>query len=345
MSALFDPIEPYDAGLLPVSDGHQLYFERSGRRGGAPVLFIHGGPGSGAGAKHRRYYDPRQWDIVLFDQRGCGRSTPFLSLEANTTDHLIADIEALRTHLGFERWAVFGPSWGCTLAIAYAEAHPQRVEALVVEAVFLGTRSECDWFHDRRGAGAIFPDALETLFADVPDAVSAEPKRFQRWALDQMLAEIGAGAPALAGLRDDASLEALNRSLLYRWSAYEEQIAELHLTPESIPKRFAASGPDWVRSHALIEAWYFAYDCFLGADQLIANAGRLTMPVHIIQSRYDVVCPAKSALRLAEACPNATLAPLALSGHLMTPATHPLVVETFQDLSARRRAHSPASSP
>ncbi|MEO1039390.1 MAG: alpha/beta fold hydrolase [Pseudomonadota bacterium] len=337
MSALFDPIEPYETGRLPVGDGHVLYYERSGRRGGRPVVFLHGGPGSGAGARHRRYYDPQHWDIILFDQRGCGRSTPFLSLEANTTAHLIADLDVLRRHLGLERWTVFGPSWGSTLAIAYSQAFPETVEALVVEAIFLGTRSECDWFHSRRGAGAIFPDALERLFDSVPDEISANTQRFQRWALDQMMLELAEGAPALDRLSPDTPLSQLEQSWLYRWSAYEERIAHLDRPPDQIRADFTANGADWIKAHSLIEAWYFAHDCFLAPGELLANAERLTLPVRIIHSRYDVVCPSRAAFHLAEAAPDARLEIVPSSGHIMTDQAHALVVETFTELSAEGR--------
>ncbi len=334
MTTLYPEIDPYEAGRLPVGDGHELAWERSGARGAPAVVFLHGGPGSGGAAKHRRYYDPAAWDIIQFDQRGCGASTPVLELETNTTQALIADIEALRTHLRVERWAVFGPSWGSTLALAYAQAHPDRVAALVVEGVFLGTRAELDWLHARAGAGAIFPDALDRLLDGVPEAIAEDPPAFRAWAPEAMREEIAQGRAALSALRDGANPDALQNSLLYRWSAYEERLSHLEIGEETVRREFVAKGPDWVTAHSLIEAWYFANDCFLRPDQLIRDADRLTMPVRIIQSRFDLICPAQGAWRLAEAVPHARLSPLVHSGHAMTAPAHTEVIAAFKELRA-----------
>ena len=334
MTTLYPEIEPYETGRLAVPDGHELAWERSGARGAPAVLFLHGGPGSGSAAKHRRYYDPRCWDIIQFDQRGCGASTPFLALEANTTQALIADIEALRKRLGLERWTVFGPSWGSTLALAYAQAHRDRVAALVVEGVFLGTRAELDWLHSRAGAGAIFPDALERLMAGVPETVAADPAAFRAWALQQMREEAAGERETLGGLSNGARLDALQASLLYRWSAFEERLSHLEISEETVRRDFVAKGPDWVAAHSLIEAWYFANDCFLEPDQLIRGANQLTMPVRIIQSRFDLICPAQAAWRLAGAAPHARISPLVCSGHAMTAPAHAEVVAAFRELRA-----------
>lgn len=337
-SSLFPHIDPHQTGLLPVSDGHTLYFERSGKRGGKPVLFLHGGPGSGGAAKHRRYYDPAVWDIILFDQRGCGRSQPLFDLSGNTTENLIADIEALRRHLGLERWCVFGPSWGSTLGLAYAERHPERVEALVVEGVFLGARAEIDWFHDPAGAGAVHPDALARLTADAP--VSAgDPASFRIWALETMQTELAAGRPHLVALADpDTPLDALRRSMIYRWSEFEETLGHMEISPEEIRAGFADKGADWLTAHSLVEAWYFSNDCFLEPDQLIAHADKLTMPVHIVQSRYDMVCPSRSAWRLHQAIPHSELHWVDRSGHVMGEAAHAVLRQVFRRLPSRHRS-------
>ncbi|PWE17427.1 prolyl aminopeptidase [Marinicauda salina] len=333
MTSLFPEIEARETGRLSVTDGHELYWERAGAPGGRPLLFLHGGPGSGSAPKHRRYADPATWETIQFDQRGCGRSTPLFSLEANTTADLVADIEALRAHLGIERWTVFGPSWGSTLALAYAEAHPDRVEALIVEGVFLATPRELAWWHTRAGAGAVFPDALETLFGDAPEAMRTNPQRFIGWALDAMRTELAHGAPALEALADpDAPLDDLRRSLIYRWSEYEERLSWMEITPEQIRKSFAEKGRDWLIGHSLIEAHYFANACFLEPDQLMRDSSRLTMPVHIIQSRYDLVCPFAAAWRLARAVEQGRLHMVSNSGHAMTEPAHKAVREALKQL-------------
>jgi proline iminopeptidase len=166
---LYPPIEPFRTGFLPVGDGHVLYFEESGNPAGKPAVFLHGGPGGGTEERHRRFFDPAVYRIVVFDQRGCGKSTPAASLEANTTWHLVDDLERLRTHLGLERWLVFGGSWGSTLALAYAETHPTHVTELVLRGIFLVRRWEIDWFY-QGGCSHLFPDAWEEYLAPIPVA-------------------------------------------------------------------------------------------------------------------------------------------------------------------------------
>lgn len=332
MTPLFPALKPHTTGALPVSGGHTLYFERSGLAEGQPVVFVHGGPGSGAGSQHRRYFSPSKWDIVLYDQRGCGRSTPLFSLHDNTTQHLIADLEALRGHLGLEHWAVFGPSWGSTLALAYAQAHPDRVSALVIEGILLGTREEMDWFHDPLGAGAVHPDALHRLMQTVP-VQHQNPERFRAWAVLQMLEELEAGCPHLAGLDDpETPLEQLRKSLIFRWSEYEDTLGWLEKSPEDIRDAYAQKGVNALIAHSLLEAWYFSHDCFLEPGQILANAGKLTMPVHIIQSRYDMVCPGRAAHALSQAIPHVQLSWVEQSAHIMTPPVHREVRAVFESL-------------
>ncbi len=337
MTPLFPALEPYASATFFTAEGHSLFYECSGNEACPTVLFVHGGPGSGASARHRRYFNPNKWNIVLFDQRGCGRSEPLFELETNTLAAQIDDIERLRQTLGLERWTLFGPSWGSTLALAYAQAHPERVDTLVVEGVLLGEREEIDWFHDCAGAGGIWPDAQERLMAGVPDA-HRRPPAFRQWALERMQEELALGRPDLAGLENpDTPIETLRRSMIYRWSEYEETIAWLDKSPDEIRGDFAEKGADWLTGHSLLEAWYFHNDCFLEPGQLLANAHKLTMPVHIIQSRYDLVCPGRAAHRLAQAAPDARLHWVERSGHIMTAPVHREVRTLFEALASTLR--------
>jgi len=337
MTPLFPALAPYASAAFLSAEGYRIFYECSGNSEAPTVLFVHGGPGSGASARHRRYFNPNKWNIVLFDQRGCGRSEPLFELETNTLMAQIDDMERLREALGVERWTLFGPSWGSTLALAYAQAHPERVETLVVEGVLLGEREEMDWFHDCAGAGGLWPDVQERLMADTP-AACRRPAEFRKWALDQMREELVQGRPLLDGLEDPATpVEDLRRSMLYRWSEYEETIAWLDKSPSEIQADFAERGRDWLTAHSLLEAWYFSHDCFLEPGQLLSGAHRLTMPVHVIQSRYDLVCPGRAAYRLAQAAPDAHLHWVERSGHIMTTPVHREVRTLFESLAARRR--------
>lgn len=320
MSPLFPPIEPHRTGQLPVSGGHELYWEQCGRADGIPLLVLHGGPGSGCSPRFRRLFDPARFEATLMDQRGCGRSTPHLSLKANTSADLIGDIEALRTHLGIERWVVFGPSWGSTLALAYAQAFPERVSALVVEAIFLATREELDWWHSEAGAPRFFPEAFADFIAPVPEQHRSTPRAIMDWCIDDMQREQADGFAQLQRLRDpSASLTELRQSTLYRWTEYEDRLSWLDQSAEATRAGLAERGPDFVAAHSLIEAHYFRNRCFLEPDQLIARASRLAgVPMHILHSRYDMICPPRSALRLAAACPHAGLHMVAVNGHAMT---------------------------
>ncbi|MFC4725326.1 alpha/beta fold hydrolase [Glycocaulis abyssi] len=318
-SALFPDIAAREAGLLPVSDGHSLYWERSGLEGGRTLLFLHGGPGSGANARHRRYADPAIWETIQFDQRGCGRSAPLFELYANTTAHLIEDIEALREHLGLEQFdCVMGASWGTTLALAYAQAHPERAGSVLVEGVFLATRRELGWWHGTAGAGAVYPDAHDWLMHGVPEALHDDPPGFARWALEAMQTELAGGAPLLARLDDPDGEAVLKDSVIFRWIAYEELLSHLEATPQSALANLRAKGRDKLISTALIEAHYFSNYCFLKEGQLLTHANRLTMPVHIVHSRYDMVCPLQSAFDLKDAAPDARLVIVPAHGHAMS---------------------------
>jgi proline iminopeptidase len=291
---LYPEIEPFATGRLPVGDGHELYFEVCGHPEGKPVVFLHGGPGAGCSPKARRFFDPRKYRIVLFDQRGCGRSTPHAALHANTTWHLVADIEALRRHLGIERWQVFGGSWGSTLALAYAQTHPERVSELVLRGIFLLRRWELEWFY-QAGADALFPDAFEEYLAVIPpvergDLISAYYRRLTSENRDVRLAAAKA------------------------WSVWEARTSFLLQDPAHIE---AAASDTFAEAFARIECHYFVHGGFFDRDdQLLANAYRLRhIPAVIVQGRYDVVCPMRSAWDLHQAWPQAELRIVPDAGH------------------------------
>jgi len=292
-----DPLRPFDARMLAVGDGHWLYVEEVGRPDGIPALFLHGGPGSGAQHLHRRLFDASRFHTLLYDQRGAGRSHPYLSLNANTTAHLIADIEAIRAHYGIERWLVVGGSWGSTLAIAYAEAYPERVIGLALRAIFLGTRGEVEWAFVE-GPKLFRPE----LFADFVD----------------VLPEAERGDPLAAYLRRLADPDpAVHAPAAHMWAAYERALSEL--TP-SQTRLFAPLG----RSERLpptpfIEGHFIRNDFFLAPGQLLRDAHRLgDVPGVIVQGRYDLLCPPKTAYALSEAWGNSRLDILDKAGHAIS---------------------------
>jgi proline iminopeptidase len=289
---LFPPIEPYGSGRLAVGAGHSLYWEQSGNPDGAPVVFLHGGPGAGATAEHRRFFDPRRYRIVVFDQRGAGRSTPLGALEDNTTAHLVADIERLRNHLGIGRWQVFGGSWGSTLGLAYAQAHPERVTALVLRGIFLGSRREIDWFLD--GMGRFQPAAHQAFLAALPGAERTDPLgHYHRRLVDPD--------------------PAVHRPAAHAWSTYEGACSTLRPSPETV----AAFGRDEMAlSLARLEAHYFVNGCFLENGQLLAGMERIRrIPAVLVQGRYDLICPPETACALADAWPEAELVMVPDAGH------------------------------
>ena len=335
MSNLYPITEPRRAGDLAVGDEHVMYWEQCGAADGIPLLFLHGGPGSGCTPQHRRFFDPGKFNITLFDQRGCGRSAPHLSLEHNTTGSLINDIEALRHQLGIDEWVVFGPSWGSTLAIAYAQAFPEHVLALVVEAVFLGTESELNWWHGDGGVQRFFPEAFEDFIAPVPERHRTSAQAILNWCLEDMRIEAEDKFTDLNRLSDlNTSLGELRKSTLYRWTELEERISYLEKSAADARSALAARGPAYVAAHSLIEAHYFRNKCFFEPNQLLANARQLAnLPMHILHSRYDMVCPPQSAFRLADACPHAQLHVLALSGHGMTEPMQAILNEIMSELA------------
>jgi proline iminopeptidase len=289
---LFPPIEPYDQGFLQVDSLHHIHWEVCGKPDGAPVVFLHGGPGAGCSPDHRRFFDPAHYRVLLFDQRGAGRSRPYGETRDNSTQHLIADIEALRRHLGVEKWMVFGGSWGSTLSLAYAQAHPEAVSALLLRGIFLGRKSEIDWF--LFGMRQIFQEAWDDFIGQLPRAERDDPlTHYHRRILDP---DPKVHLPAAQA-----------------WAAYEGRCLTLLPSPATVR---AFGGAATALALARMEAHYFVNGCFLEEGELLAKAGRLKgIPGTIVQGRYDVVCPAVSAHELKQAWPEAELVMVPDAGH------------------------------
>jgi len=294
LRTLYPEIEPFDSGMLKVSDLHTLYYEQSGNPNGKPVVFLHGGPGGGTNPKCRRFFDPAVYRIVLFDQRGCGKSTPHAELHENTTWNLVNDIERIRTHLGIDRWLVFGGSWGSTLALAYAQTHPERVTELVLRGIFMLRRWELEWFY-QKGCDALYPDAWETYLKAIPavehgDLMSAYYRRL-------------------------TSSDPIERVEAARaWSVWEGATSYLWQDEGHIQ----SSGEDeFALAFARIECHYFVHGGFFEHDdQLLRNVERIRkIPAVIVQGRYDVVCPMRSAWDLHRAWPEADLRIVQDAGH------------------------------
>jgi proline iminopeptidase len=304
--ALYPAIEPYETGRLQAGSGHSLYWEQSGHPQGVPVAFLHGGPGAGAAPSHRRFFDPNFYRIVIHDQRGAGRSTPLGGITDNTADHLVADLEALRQLLGIERWLVFGGSWGSTLALAYAQAHPDRCLGLILRGIFLMRRSEIDWFLN--GMGTVFPEAHAAFAGHVPEAERGD-------LLEAYWRRLDSPDPA----RRIAAARA--------WSAYEGSCSTL------MPPVNAADADD---RHALglarIEAHYFRTQLFEPDDRLLQGIGRIRhLPASIIQGRYDMVCPVRTADALHRAWPEAEYTVVADAGHAaMEPGIRAALVDATE---------------
>ncbi|AYA26906.1 prolyl aminopeptidase [Rhodococcus rhodochrous] len=298
---LYPPIEPHETGMLDVGDGQQLYWEVSGNPQGKPVVFLHGGPGGGTAPQHRRFFDPGAYRIVLFDQRGCGRSQPHVAdgaaLSVNTTDHLVADIERLRTFLGVDRWMVFGGSWGSTLALAYAQRHPEHVTELVLRGIFLLRRSEIDWYYNG-GAGQLFPEAWEGFRAPLD---AAEPGEHPVDVYHRLLHSAD----------PDVALDAA-----IAWSTWEGATSSLLPNPDRVAE---TAEPRFALAFARIENHYFHHRGFFDEGALLRDAHLLRdIPGVIVQGRYDVVCPARSAHDLHEAWPSSRLHIVDDAGHAAT---------------------------
>jgi proline iminopeptidase len=294
MRELYPSLEPRRTGYLPLSGGHEVYFEESGTSTGTPALFVHGGPGGGTSPDHRRFFDPDAYRIVLFDQRGSGRSRPHASLEDNTTWHLVADMERLRVELGIERWLVFGGSWGSTLALAYAERYPERVRALVLRGIFLLRPHEIRWFY-QEGASFLFPDAWEAYLAPIPEAERGDL--------------VGAYHRRLLDPDPAVRLEAARA-----WSIWEASTSRLLQDPTLVD---AFGGAAFAEAFARIECHYFVHGGFFERpDQLLDDVERVRrIPAVIVQGRYDVVCPMTTAWDLHRRWPEAAFEVVPDAGH------------------------------
>ncbi|MBC7712397.1 MAG: prolyl aminopeptidase [Rhizobacter sp.] len=294
MREMYPELKPYNTGFLKVSDLHNIYFEEAGNPNGKPVVFLHGGPGGGITDTMRRYFDPTKWRVILFDQRGCGKSTPFAELKENTTWDLVADTEKIRTHLKVDKWAVFGGSWGSTLALAYAITHPSVCTELFLRGIFLLRKKEIDWFY-QDGCSKIYPDAWEGYVAPIPenerhDYVQAFYKRLT------------------------STDKKVRAEAAHAWSVWEGSTSKL--IPETgFTQRFGED--DFADAFARIECHYFINKGFFTEDNyLINNIDKIRhIPAVIVQGRYDVVCPADSAWALHRAFPEAELHLIADAGH------------------------------
>ena len=312
---LYPPLEPDETGWLEVCEGHRLYFEQCGRPGGLPVLMLHGGPGSGCSPQHRRLLDPVQCRVTLFDQRGCGRSQPRGALQGNTSAHLVADIEQLRRHLGIERWLVVGGSWGAGLALAYAAAYPVSCLGLVLRGVFLGRRSDLDWFFQQ--AGQLLPDAWDALARQAP---ASERGDLLRW--------LG------AGLHGELPQVALERA--QAWRDWETSLTARQMTsrPSPLPgTQEAAALLDLYR----VQSHYLMHDCFWGGVGLLERARSLdAVPTAILHGRLDWICRPQAAWDLHLALPGSRLAWLDGCGHS---PFEPAMARTFDQAVAHYRLH------
>ena len=316
----YPPIEPHRRGMLALDELHTLYWEESGNLQGVPVLFLHGGPGSGCSPQHRQFFDPAHYRIVLFDQRGAGKSTPLGETRNNTTPLLVDDIECLRAMLGVERWLVFGGSWGSTLALAYGQAHPQRCLGFVLRGIFLCTPAEVDWF--LHGMGHFFPQAHANFLALIPPEERSDL--------------LGAYCKRL--FSDDAQVSA---EAARRWSGYEGSCLYLLPHPDE-QQRF--EDPQVAISVGRLEAHYFRHQGFMEPDQLIRNVGSIRhLPAIIVQGRYDVICPPVTAWRLHQAWPEARLQIIEDAGHAaFEPGIEAALVKAcnrFRDHGQFRRRH------
>ncbi len=293
-SALYPPIDAYDSGFLQVSPVHRVYYEQSGNPDGKPVVFIHGGPGGGTNPRMRRFFDPAAYRIVLFDQRGCGLSTPHACLDDNTTWTLVADMERIRAHLGIERWQLFGGSWGSSLALAYAQTHPARVTELVLRGIFTLRRQELAWFY-QQGASALFPDAWESYVAVIPpaergDMIAAYYKRLT------------------------SDVPSVRLAAARAWSVWEASTSHLLIDEEQIN---TFDGEEFALAFARIECHYFVNRGFFDTDTFLLDgvAKIRHLPGVIVQGRYDVVCPMETAWALARRWPEARLVVVPDAGH------------------------------
>ena len=310
---LYPPTDPYDQRMLDVGQGHRVYVEQCGNPAGIPVVVLHGGPGGGCSAAMRRYFDPEHYRIILFDQRGCGRSRPHASVTHNTTWHLVDDIELIRRTLDIDAWIVFGGSWGATLALIYAQAHPARVRNIVLRGVFLMTQRELDWFYGG-GAGRFWPEVWARFEALIPedergDLISAYHRRL---------------------FSGDIAMET---RFARAWSSWENALASIHSTGSG-----GEAPGDYARAFARLENHYFTNAGFLEFDgQILAHAGRIKhLPGTIVQGRYDMICPPESAYALSRAWPNSDLKLIRNAGHALSePGISAELVRTMDRIAGK----------
>jgi len=315
---LYPHIEPFHQQMMDVGDGHRIYVEQCGNPDGMPVVVLHGGPGGGCSPVMRRYFDPDVYRIILFDQRGCGRSRPHASVENNTTWHLVADIELIRTSLRIENWVVFGGSWGATLALIYAQGHPDVVSHLVLRGVFLSTKRELDWFY-QGGAGAFWPEIWHEFEKLIPDAergdmIAAYHRR------------LFSGDPAL------------ETRCARAWSGWENALASIESNGAS------GSGPaEYARAFARLENHYFRHGCFLDEhQQILSNMDKIAhIPAVIVQGRFDMICPPQSAYELASLWPAARLTLVAKAGHALSePGISAELIRAMDAIAAQKQLES-----
>ncbi|MBL4769179.1 MAG: prolyl aminopeptidase [Rhodobacteraceae bacterium] len=308
---LHPPIEPFDQRMMEVGQGHKIYIEQCGNPKGIPVIVLHGGPGGGCSPTMRRYFDPRIYRVILFDQRGCGRSRPHASIDDNTTWHLVADIEKIRQTLNVSDWMVFGGSWGATLALIYAQTHPDRVRHMILRGVFLMTQSELDWFYGG-GAGKFWPETWARFVSLIPndehgDLIAAYHKRL---------------------FSGDLATETLYGRA---WAAWENALASIHSNGGASG---VSHGP-YARAFARLENHYFSHAGFLEFDgQIQANMGRIShIPGVIVQGRYDMICPPTSAWRISELWPECELKMVRNAGHALSePGISAELVRVMNDI-------------
>ncbi|WP_295510983.1 prolyl aminopeptidase [uncultured Sulfitobacter sp.] len=310
---LYPPVDPFDQRMMDVGDGHTVYFEQCGNPNGIPVVVLHGGPGGGCSPSMRRYFDPEKYHVILFDQRGCGRSKPFASVTNNTTWDLVADIERIRAALGIDKWIAFGGSWGATLALIYAQTHPDRVRNIVLRGVFMMTQAELDWFYGG-GAGKFWPDLWVRFVNLIPederdDLIAAYHRRLF---CGDMQTEIKYGKA---------------------WAAWENALASIHSSGGG------HEGPgEYSRTFSRLENHYFTHAGFLEFDgQILAHVPRIAhIPGVIVQGRYDMICPPTSAYNLAQAWPNAELKMVRNAGHALSePGISAELVRTMDRIAAQ----------
>ncbi|OMH39225.1 prolyl aminopeptidase [Motiliproteus sp. MSK22-1] len=293
MLTLFPEIQPSVSSRLPVSDGHDLYYEQSGNARGIPVLFVHGGPGGGTSEFNRRFFDPEKYRIILFDQRGCGKSRPHASIENNTTAHLIEDIEQLRKHLGIDQWLLFGGSWGTTLSLLYAQKYPDKVLGMILRGIFLCREQDIHWFY-QHGASQIFPDFWKGFLEPIP--------------LEEQHDLLNAYHRILTSDNEIARMSAAKS-----WSTWEAKCSTLEPST-GLVGHFSA--PHVALALARLEAHYFVNKAFIEDNQIINNAATIQhIPTTIIHGRYDMVCPVRQALELHEVLPEAAFHIVRDAGH------------------------------